>query len=260
MAIKRRNKDKSDSFIIKDGLLKLLRCVHLGGVIEDCLLEVNRGVGSVMAVDITNSLIIMGFEPVMSKSINNEFGLGNIDLLIRFLSSLTKDKNIPIKTDANHLKVSRKDGKRRLDYLLTDPSLIGTKLSMDEDDEDPYKKIKSMMEYSVPLNASFTKDFLSYIGMLSTPDTRLKYSDESISFICGADTDHQMELSFDAEVETIDDAEDDVSLLINGEHLSKIFQVLDIKDEPILYFAQEAPIMIESDKVSWALTPISGGE
>ena len=83
-----------------DPLLNMLKQIHLGGLIEECVLKIKDGVAKVEAVDITNSLIIICKKTIMGKDISVDLGLGNIGILIKFLSTIDNDKLIFKHSDA----------------------------------------------------------------------------------------------------------------------------------------------------------------
>ena len=256
---KKKKKKKGTTVIRVKNFLNMLKKVHLGGVFEECIIEVVKGSGKITAVDITNSMIVISKRRVMSKDVTENFGLGNLELLVKFLSSIEDEKMI-LKASNNQLTIKRKDSQRKLDYLLTQPGLIATRFQEDDDEESPYEKIDNMMEFSIALPESLTKDFLTYISLLKTKEIVLNYnSDTGLSFICGSSDDHQFELRPDTEVEERGDSEsEEFSININGEHLSKIFSVIEFDEEepPTLSFAEDKPIMIEEGGTAWVLVPI----
>ena len=264
--VKRRGKGGDGATIATGGLLRLLRHCHLGGVLEEFVLNVEDGKGTVEAVDMTNSLIVISRQRVMGKGTDATLGLGNIDLLIRFLSSMEEEKALAMKITANKLSITRGKGTRQLKYLLTQADLIGTRLVLDEDEEEnPYDKFDSMMQYAVTLGEDFIKDFLSYIGILATKDVVLKYDGGmrfQVTFVCGGAEDHQAELVLQSEVEGGEDEDEEFELQLNGEHLARIFNVIeyDEAEPPILKFAEDKPMMINIDNTTWALMPITKEE
>lgn len=264
--VKRRDKGGDGATIATGGLLRLLRHCHLGGVLEEFVLNVENGKGTVEAVDMTNSLIVISRQRVMGKGTDATLGLGNIDLLIRFLSSMEEEKALAMKITANKLSITRGKGMRRLDYLLTQADLVGTRLILDDDeDENPYDKFNDMMQYEVKLREDFIKDFLSYIGILATKDVVLKYDGGmrfQVTFICGGAEDHQAKLVLQNEAEGGDDEEEEFELQLNGEHFARILSVIEYDDKkpPTLKFAEGKPMMIIVKDTSWALMPITKEE
>lgn len=255
-------KSKDKSIIKTQQCLTMLRQVHLGGLLEECIIKINKGKAKVEAVDITNSLIVICNKTIASKDITTELGLGNLDLLIKFLSAVEDPKLFfKHKDDSSKFELARKDKRRKLNYLLTQPELIATQLQVDEDeeeDEDPYQKVKNMMEYSVELSSSFMKDFLSFIKLLKTKDVSIEFDgEEEVIFVCGGTNDHKFELVLNKGVEG--DECDPFNIKINGEHIARIFEVIDFDEEnpAMLSFTEDKLVMVEDGSTSWSLVPLT---
>lgn len=267
MAKKLKTRDKSEVVKISN-LNNMIKKVHLGGAIEECILEVDKGYGSITAVDITNSMIVVINDKIMSKKVSGTFGLGNLELLTKFLSTI-EDESASFKMKRNKIIIERKDSQRKLDYLLTQPDLIATRFQKEDKEEDaPYEKIAKMMTHSVELNESFTKDLLKYTGLLKTKELTLKYSDGKLSVICGTSDDYRIELKTESDVEQKKKkgSSGDFSIKVDGEYLSRIFSVIDIDedDPPVLSLAKDKPITIEEKSEDnenvWILVPLTDVE
>lgn len=257
-------KNKNLKIVKVTSFLTMLRQIHLGGLLEECVLTIKEGVGHVEAVDITNSLIVICTKSLMSKNVSAQLGLGNLDILIKFLSTIDNDKlhlkyNESNETSGFELKKS--NGRRKLNYLLTQPDLIATQLQSDEKKKkDPYKKMLAMMDYKIALTSSFIKDFLSYINLLKTKDVSLEFDgSELVTFICGGTNDHKFELVLSTKVESDEDESDEFNIKINGEFLAKILMAIDFDNDnpPTLSFAEDKLVMIEDGNAAWALVPLT---
>lgn len=255
MTAKRSNKNT----IKTEPLLNMLKQIHLGGLIDECILEIKDGKARVEAVDITNSLIIICNKTIMGKDISVDLGLGNISILIKFLSTIDNDKLIFKHSDSG-FELKKTNGRRKLEYLLTNPELIATQLQADEEKKkDPLKKMRRMMGQSIELTQSFIKDFLSYINLLKTKDVSIEFDgDEEITFICGGKNDHNFELILSTEVEAEED-EDAFSIKVNGEYLANIFTTINFDEDspPVLSLAEDKLVMVENDSATWALVPLT---
>ena len=254
-------KKKKNSTIRTGNFLNMLKQVHLNGVLEECVLEVKKGKGKIEAVDMTNSLIVISENPIMSKDITTTLGLGNLELLIKFLSTIDEDKVIfkNKKKDDHKFFIQRSDSRRKLEYLLTDEDLIATKLETEKKKKSTYQRMAGMMDHSVELTSTFIKDFLSYISLLKTKNVLMKYNHkkEIILFVCGSSNEHRFRLTLSNSVEG-NEEDKSFDIRINGEYLSRIFSVINFNDDepPTLSFADEKPIMVEDGKTAWALIPI----
>jgi len=254
-------KKKKKSTIRTRNFLNMLKQVHLNGILEECILKVKKGKGKIEAVDMTNSLIVISKNSIMSKDVTTTLGLGNLELLIKFLSTLEEDKVIfnEKKKDDYKFFIQRADSRRKLEYLLTGTDLIATKLETEKKGRSTYKKMTEMMDYNVELTSTFIKDFLSYISLLKTKNVLMKYNPkkEKISFVCGSSNEHRFRLTLSNSVEG-NEEDKGFNIKINGEYLSRIFSVIDFNEDepPKLSFADEKPIMVEDGKTAWALIPI----
>lgn len=253
MAKKSRKKDGKLATIKREKLLHLLKQVFLGGIINECVLDIRKGVATVEAVDITNSLIVIVKGSVMSKDVKTSLGVGNLDLLIRFLNAIG-EKKLYFKEKGTNLTVSKKDSSRKLNYLLTQPDLIPTRLS--SDDDDPKGKINDMTIARTDLTEAVAKDILTYLGIADTKDVKLVYEDEQLTFVCGKEHEHQFEIVSEADVDYTGDEPDDFELMINGEHLANILSILAVNDmNPVsIHFGPDVPVVIEDKNAFWALS------
>lgn len=259
--LKRRGEKKKSKKAIKtSGLVNLLKRVYLNGIFKECVLDIDKGTGRVEAVDITNSMIVVCSGRVGSKDITEELGLGNVELLINFLSTID-DEEMKSAYDTNTWTIQRSDGRRKLDYLLTNSDLIVTNINLDEEeDEDVYEKMSGMMEYKAELTATLIKDFTKFISLLTTKDVKIDFDGEDkLNFILGAPEDHQIQITLNAEIEG--ESGDGFEVTINGEHLKHVFSVIEYDDDdpPTISFADdETPVMVENGESAWFLQPLTG--
>ena len=122
-----KRKNKGDT-IDRENLLRMLKQCYLGGALAECVLEIDDGDASVKLIDITNTITISSKMKVGSDDLNAKLGLGDLDIIIKFLSSLD-DKKLSFNNKKDHiLELGRKDKKRKLMYLLTRPELIVTRI------------------------------------------------------------------------------------------------------------------------------------
>lgn len=270
MAKKIKRKQAKSSIKVEQ-MLVLLRQVNLGGVIDECTLTIEEGLGFVEVVDITNSLIVIAERQVASKDVNAELGLGNLDLLISFFGSLSDQKVVmAYEEDDDFCVFKRKDSRRKLNYLLTQTDLIATNLSLEEDEDDDSEaedKLKELMRYEVELTTSVIKDFLKYIGMISNKEVTLAFDgDEELRFHLGGKNDHRFELAMREEVTLVDEDEEgdgECELKINGEHLAKVLNAINYDEDnpPSMCFADgETPMMVTYKGITWCLNPLTDFE
>lgn len=241
-------------FLKTDSALALLKQVHLGGIINECVMELEKGKATIEAVDITATIVFISTAAIGSKRLSGELGLGNLELFIKFLSTI-KEPKLAVQISENRMMVTRKDKRRSLDYLLSQPALIPTRLRMNEEDQsDPAEAFSNMVETRAELNDGFTKDFGSYIATLKTKIVTVEVGESDVVFILGPKSEHQFRLSLPLAEEN----EEEFSLRVNGESLAKILSILEFgeEDEPItIGFGDDKPIIIESEGALWAVSP-----
>jgi len=240
--------------IVTKTMLSILKQTYLGATINECVISIEKGKGTIEAVDITNTLVFISTASVASKKVSCAIGLGNIEMIIKFLSTMT-DSKLHFKLTDDRMLISRKDKRRRLDYLLTQPSLIGTRLRLDDEDEDvePLEAYLNTIEVRAELNESFVKDIGSYLSTLKTKSLSIKVKDKDVAFTLGPKTEHQFKLS----LPLMDSKDNDFSLKINGEYLAKILSSVEFDEDnvPTIGFSEEGPVVVECDSSMWAITP-----
>ena len=242
-------------YIKTSAMLSLLNQVHLGGIINEAVVGIKKGKATIEAVDITASVVFISTASVGHKKLSCELGLGNIELFKRFLQTAS-DPKLNIQLTENRMIVSRKDRRRRLEYLLSQPALIPTRLSMDDDDDDALEKFTNAVECRATIDEGFVKDFCSYINTLKTKIVTIDVDDSDVTFKLGPKSEHQFALT----LELNDEADDEIHLQVNGEYLAKILSAVEFdKDEdaePVtIGFGDDAPVTIESEDALWAVSP-----
>lgn len=260
---------KKKSKIFVQSLLSMLKEVNLNGIIKECFLSVEKGQGYINAVDATGNLIVLLRSKIMTKNSSMELGLGNIELLIKFLSTLNDEKSL-FKHAERRLNIRRLDGRRKLSYHLTEADVIASRIQFDDEDEEAtaYEDMMETVSIRVELTQSFIKDYISYFSMMPNEDVDVAFKfdgEETLSIIIGEQGDHKFDLELSNPVEELDsDDSEEFEVKINGAHLSKIFGILnfDEEDPPTINITGETRSVIvhngDDDEVSaWALVALA---
>jgi len=248
---------EDQNMIDRKRMSSMLKCVYLGGVIRECFLEIKKGKATVKAIDMSNSVIVSTNQKVSTnRKLSHDFGIGDIELLIKFLDSIEQKKlNLAEDSDGNRMVLSRKDGKRRLNYLLTEASLIATRVdTIGDGTETEEEALLDLAVTSALLTSSFIKDFLSYISALKTKEIIVTCKGKTVSFSCGDKTSHllKIELSNEAEKKA------KVKIHVNGEYLSKILSTIEFEeDNPPKIMLGDETLIIKTDSCFWAIEPLS---
>ena len=260
MAIKRRNKKTSSGPTLKrQQFLALLKKVHLNGAINECTVTIGSGIATVEVVDITNSIIVL-HTPQMdtgvavgSKAFSASFGLGNMEVLIKFLSTLGDDDvKVEVSDAGDRLVIASKNGRRKIDYLATLPDLISTRLRMDEDDDEDYiERFQSMVEVSIEMDQDLIKDLVSYLATPKSKVATIEVEKDQIRFVVGTSTEHRFEVTTKA------DCGETFSITTNAENLGKVLANVDFGDSalPTIGLSDSGPIVVEDGFCLWAIVP-----
>jgi len=260
--MKRRNKSAGKLTIRTKNFIALLKRVHLGGIIEDAVAVINGKKCSIEAVDLSNNLVVVT-SAVISKQKSGELllGLGGIESLIKFFGTI-KEPVINTSLSENKLVFIRKDKRRQMKYLLSDPSMVATVLDKDDPEENTAELFRGMQEYKVTLTREVIQDFHSYIGLSKSKTTEIAYDGPEITITIGSDIEHQFSITIDSEVEDINGDGDDITLKVNGDFLDKVLSAIEIDEEnpPQLWIGDSKPMLITDAETIWALLPSAEGE
>lgn len=244
--------------IKRDTFKTILTHCHLGGLVQECNLEIHKGSASIFAIDASNTMIIMadGYKVAKGK-VKETIGLGNLEIILKFLSTLS-DKRITAETDENTLTLRRPDGRRRLDYMLTDPNLISTQMEDAESLSDKRKqkaKFLSGRTHTFEGDSQFIKDLQSYLNTLKIKTTwvGIDEDDEVIRIRCGSENDHQFVLDIDEfEIEE----EKHYSRKFDGDFISKVLSCVNGSKPVTIGISQEA-LFITQGKTTWGIAAIA---
>lgn len=227
-----------------------LRRVFLGGIVESCVVIFKKGIISVQAVDMSNSVFLSCKSSLSGFSQGWELGLGNLDLLVKFLSSV-EEKEVKFKVLENRL-VLRRPRHGELRYLLTEADLIPTAV----EDKGSVGKLVKQCDYKLPLTVSVRDDIVGFVNTVKTKDVRLSFGKEKAYLVGGADTEHQ----FRVNMGKVKGLGEPFELCIYGDHMVKVFDVLEFgeKEKPLLLFGDNKPLVVQQDADNtWALVHVS---
>lgn len=234
-------------------LKKMLNRVYLGGIIEQCVLDVDsKGVGVIQSVDMTNCLFLRCEENI---SIGNKtkLGLGNLKLLCGFLDSCTEEE-INIVVEKNRVVFSRK-GHGKLSYLLSEAEVIPTIV----EEPDAIKSFIDGIEIEVPIKESFKDDLLSYLSLTGLGSIRFSIGEKEpgkIVVLGGLDSDHKFRL-FLTKLKNFKN--EPYELELNAKILIAILNVLEWEglDQPVFGFGPDQPLTITNGANNfWTLVGI----
>lgn len=233
---------------------RLLRRVHLNGLIEECVLnEGKNGVNSIQAIDLTNSLILS----VTGKTNFEEFdqlGLSDLGTLCKYLEN-AEDKT-DLNVVENRLVFKNKFGSFK--YLLSQPDLIPTSL----DEKDALSNLVDNCTHEVTLQEEFQKNFSQNMALTKTNNVSIIVG-ENIIMSGGLDSEHQFSLKIGKPTVLKATREEKFSIPIYGTHFGAVLNVLDwsVRENlPKLLIKKGRPVIVKQGKDVWALTISTEGK
>lgn len=230
-------------------LSALLKRVNLSGLVEECVLKVENNVGSVSAIDMTNSVLICVNEPLPGLA-NGEYGISQISTLIKFLAMCKgEDITYSISEDKKWMTLYHK-GHGKLSVLLLENDMVGTRLT----DEPKIHKQISKYPIALKLKGRFVEDALSYIGLGQCQSVVFTIRKDRAILVSSLSSEQQ---KFEVVIGEVKNATEEVAVTVYAEQVSKVLSTIELLDDSSLYIKKEHPIIIAQDEKNiWALTPI----
>jgi len=241
---------------------ELLKRVHLGGAIGDCVLEIYKdGRAGVKAIDLTNSIFLFCY---IKKAISGmrkrvDVGIGNLQLLQKYFQSIDDGAiSFEISDEENRIIFRREKKKSHFDYLLKDSDLISTKF--DSEDKNYLDKLLDGAVYSVGLSETQRDLFVSLCNTLSMAETkqvRVHTEDGCVKLVGGIETGHMFEIDLGKPKQKVKKGVDSIYYV---DHLHKVLGAVDFGDgvDVKLHFGPESPLVVLIDNQNfWALSEVS---
>lgn len=237
-------------------LSRLLRRIHLGGLIEEAVVDMDSC--SSQAVDVTNSLFL---KVATESNIENVgiVGIGNLSLVCKYLDTFKGE--IDISKDGNRMIIAGK-GRGSLKYLTTDPEFIPTTV-----EEGNIESLLEPCVVSVDLEKQSCSDISTYFSLIKAKSATLTFDPKTKMVVMdsGLSSDHQFNFPLGkGAVVSGKVIKSKFSVNIYSEHISAIFNVLEwpadkSKDpSPVLLMAPEHPVIICQDEDNmWAMLPLA---
>lgn len=227
-------------------LNNLLKSVSVNGAINECSLQVNQSVGSIAAIDPTNTIFVLAKEKIEIKEAIN-LGILDIGGIIKFLNGLKEEDNVEYEVDKNHL-VFKVAGKGLAKFSLSDYKTISTAIKAGQ--EEKIKKIiesKTLNVFSV--TESFIKKFEYFSSLFQGDNIKFKLTGGKLKVSGGKDMS-----SFTFSEKTNIKKEINIEISVDTAHLISIFSLLFAKKEDFyISFEENSPFIIKSKTVVWVL-------
>jgi hypothetical protein len=235
-------------------LRRMLRRVHLGGIIGECVLEEGKsGMNNVRAIDLTNSLILA----VSAKTGFTDFGqlgIGDLSTLCKYLDTAEEDTEIEV--SENRLLLKNKSGKFK--YLLSQPDLIPTAM----EDKEATDTLVATCTHDVEVTEDVQKSFLANIGLTKTNSVEIYMDGKNVILRGGLESEHKFSIKM-GNVNVLKDSDRKYKIPIFGSHLGAVLSVLDWSNNenlPKLLLKSGRPVIVKQQKDVWALTIVKSDE
>lgn len=238
-------------FNVKD-FSSILKKIYLSGLIPSCALVLKKdGSASGKVMDLSSSIMCSCEMICFNGDCEKTIGLGSIDLLIKFLSSVTGKEVVVSFEGENRAVVSCEKKKSKLSYLLTDPELIPTTIPKPELIQT---QIVDACHNSFKLTEDVASNINSYITMIGVRSVYIVVEDDEVKITGGSGDEHQFEVSVGS-----GDNLDDFKVCLSADFVQKVLSTVDFgksKDIEVLYGGETTPVVfVENKKIVFAIAP-----
>lgn len=226
----------------------LLANVSVEGLIEECVLKVEKGIGKVRAVDMSNSVFVSVSSP-LSGLPDGVYGLGSIGTMVRYMGSFGKDSTLACSIEGSKITLSKK-GHGRVSFTLLKPEEVPTAVQQ----ENPEEKLLANAKQTFSIDKDGLDKFSSYMGLFGSQMVVVKSKNQTVSLASAAFENNSFHMRV-ASAKT-----EDFSTTVYAANLLRVIKlVLGVDEKAEVFSGEGAPVVIKSKKNLWALTPIAEG-
>lgn len=237
-------------------LVQSLEAVHLGGIVEECVVHIKDNNAHIKAMDMTTTVYIQTDSPFDHE--DAELGLGNLSLLIKYLKSYTSGDMEFTRKD-NTLTIKPETG-GTLKYLLSEVSLVPTYSEEWEEEGDPIEAAIENADCSITVNEESVKEFLKLMGLFKPNGVTISVTKRGkVTIQGGNETEHQFSVEWGSTEATI---KEPIQVRLYGANITAVLSQLDFVDPITLYFVL-GEIAIVTENTAWVIRPLtteSGGD
>jgi hypothetical protein len=227
---------------------RMIKDVHLGGIITGCYVTVEDSQAYVIAMDNTQAVVVETTAEFEHEDCS--LGIEDLSLFDKYLNTI-KDEEVSIKVTEENLVINPKQG-AKVTYLLYDVDFIQ---SFDEEwGTDVINTEIEGGEYGEPLpvKQENVEDFLQMMGLFGHSSVFINVDKRGVVHLHGGkESDHQ----FDIVIGKIKGVEP-FSLKVFGKNLASVLNRVDFSKSPLLYLAEKSSIIIKTETTSWMLRPV----
>jgi hypothetical protein len=250
--MKKENKEKTvggENEINGKQFGTLLSFAAMDGLIEECVLVVKKGVGTIRAVDMSNSVFVSVSSPLAGIA-EGTYGLGNIGTMVRFLMSFGEADTLSCVIEGPKLTLAKK-GHGRVSFTLLKPEEVPTVVQQ----ENPEEKLASVSTEKFSVSKDGLERFAYYMGLFSSQMVVLKGRKEQVSLASPSFENNTFHMRL------AQSKLQDFSTTVYAANLLRVLRLtLNQGEDKVEVCAGEgAPIIIRLKDNMWALTPIAEG-
>lgn len=225
-------------------LVTMLESVHLGGLIEECVLTIKKGRAIVRATDITESIYVSS--SVETEQEDDQWGLGNLGLFIKCLKAY--DTADVMRRD-NRLIIKPQKG-ASVKYLLSEVDVIPT-YKEEWNDTEPLEELMGGFDENsgIDIPKLGIQEFLKLSKMFDSNVVHFTINPKGRVFLGGgSESDHQFAVDFGKSNQS------DFLVKLYGKHVGAIIGA--IAGDATLYINPSDAVVIRTEDTSWVMNPI----
>lgn len=225
-----------------------LNDVYLGGIIGECVIEVEGGTSVVRAMDMTNSVFVESKAQVDMPDC--QIGIADIGLFTKYLSSLGA-ADVQFSIDDDYVLKIRPKGGSTVKYVLSEPEHVP---SFDESwDSSTIKDELALYSVSMPLTEQPVQEFLNLMGMFSPNSVSFHVTKSGrVSLHGGMETEH----NFNTSIGTMKNC-GPFDIQVYGKNIKQVLSRVDYGANPQLMMDPEEAVVVHSDCTTWIIQPVS---
>ena len=233
-------------------LLKVLNAAYLSGAIEELVLTVADGIGTIAAVDKTSCVFAFSQGPVGSIK-DAKIGLKETGFFIKAVGAAGSEKIEFQIEDERWFKIDIPNS-GEIKILLTAPDMIPTAVA---DYSAPIEKMREAATIEILLEKAAVDKFLYFQDLVKNTTTMVEISKGKLTIGSGKYETRTFKVDFGSV------QEEDMVVIVFGEFLKAVLSVLDWSEDaeqPMMYLGVGAPLLIEQGEGAlWSLSPSSEG-
>lgn len=225
---------------------RLLQRVSLGGLINECVIHVKKGVATITAVDLSNSLFIHCSEEISDAAATTEFGINNIALLVSFVGDV---ESLEVKFSDKWLTLKRKGG-TSLKCLSIAPGEVPTEVS----EAGAADKLFGIRDNTTEIKAKTIENLMFMVGLVKSKAITFTAKDGELVATSAAADKEQFRVRFGQTKAK------DFSVVCYAEHAMALFRTLSglSELEGSISIQPDKPIIVDRGATNfWALTPLA---